>query len=45
MSLHLLVGTVDPGLVAAGGGDARTQIVADQELRHAAEERQRIDLD
>ena len=44
MGRHFLIGAVDPGLVAAGGGDARAQIVADQELGHATQERQRVDM-
>ncbi len=44
MGGHLLVGAVDAGLVAAGCGHAGAQVVADQQLRRAAEEGERVDV-
>ncbi len=41
---HLLVGAVDPGLIAAGGGDAGLEVVADQLPRGTAEEAEGVDV-
>jgi hypothetical protein len=41
---QFLVGAIDARLIAAGGGDAGLQIVADDRLRHAADRAQGIDV-
>ena len=44
MGGEVLVGAVDARLVAAGGRDPGLEIVADDRLRHAAEEGKRVDV-
>ena len=41
---EILVGAIDPRLVAAGGGDAGFQVVADDQRRHAAEKAEGVDV-
>ena len=41
---EILVGPVDAGLVAAGGGDPSLEIVADDQLRYTADEGERVDV-
>jgi hypothetical protein len=41
---EVLAGAVEAGLVAAGGGDPGLEIVADDQLGHAAEEGERVDV-
>ena len=41
---EILIGAIDPGLVARGLGDAGLQVVADDRLRHAADEAEGVDV-
>ena len=44
MGGHLLIGAVDPGLVAAGRRHPGAQVVANQQLRRTAEECECVDV-
>ena len=44
MGGEVLIGSVDPRLVSAGGSDPGLELVADDRLQHNAEERLSVDV-